>query len=259
VTEGVGGLFSDLAQPLAFLWAIALAIAAWEGWHRRWRSFLPPAALVAILLVVGSTSLPLRLAASLERPWAGRDAATLPHADAVVMLGGELTLSPNDVFGFDLADAGDRAILAAELVRQGKAGTLVLGGSAHGADRSGPSEGELLQRWLGAWGLLSVPVVTLGDCRSTHDEAIATAALARERGWKSVLLVTSAAHMTRAEAVFRKAGVPVVPAPCDFAALSRIEDATRPHLPGPDGFRALGGWMHERIGLWAYRLRGWVD
>lgn len=80
MTEGVGGLFSDLAQPLAFLWAIALAIAAWEGWHRRWRSFLPPAALVAILLVVGSTSLPLRLAASLERPWAGRDAATLPHA-----------------------------------------------------------------------------------------------------------------------------------------------------------------------------------
>lgn len=253
---------SGSLQPLTLLWLAIVAVAAWQALRGRLRRAIGPALLALTIWLVGGTRIPLELAADLERPWAGFDVDRLPIADAVVMPGGEIAPSSNDVFGFDLRDASDRALTAAEIVRRGKAGALVLGGSRHGPDRDrgvGPTEGDLLRRWFEAWGVVGVPVLDLGDCRDTHDEALATAALARERGWKRVILVTSASHMRRAEAVFRKAGLGVVPAPCDFQALSRIEEPGEPRLLSLEGFEHLGAWIHERLGWWAYRMRGWVD
>jgi len=253
---------SSALQPLALLWLAIVAAAARQALHGRFLRALGPALLAAAIWLVGATRLPLGLAAGLERPWAGFDVDRLPRADAIVMLGGELNGSANGVFGFDMGAAVDRAITAAEIARRGKAGALVLGGSAHGAARDeggAPTEADLLRRWLLAWNVVAVPIHGLGDCRNTRDEAVATAKLAREQGWTSIILVTSAAHMRRSEAVFRKAGLEVIPAPCDFEALSRIEEPAEFRLPSIDGFGWLGAWMHERIGYLGYRLRGWID
>lgn len=54
-------------------------------------------------------------------------------------------------------------------------------------------------------------VVTLGGVLNTREEAERSRELVERRGWKWVLLVTSAFHMGRAEATFRRAGVPVHP------------------------------------------------
>ncbi len=254
---------SSSLQPLALLWLAIVAAAAWHALHGRPRRALAPALLAAVIWLVGGTRLPLELVAGLERPWAGFDVDRLPSADAVVMLGGGLNGSSNGVFGFEMGASVDRAITAAEIVRRGRAGALVLGGSAHGTSREdggdAPTEADLLRRWLRAWNVVAVPIHGLGDCRNTRDEAVATARLAREQGWKRVILVTSAAHMRRSEAVFRKAGLEVIPAPCDFEALAALEEPAEFRLPSIDGFGCLGAWMHERIGYLGYRLRGWID
>lgn len=253
---------SSSLQPIALFWLAIVATASWHVLQGRFRRAIGPVLLATAIWLVGATRFPLELAAGLERPWAGFDADRLPRCDAVVMLGGELTGSSNGVFGFDMGAAVDRAITAAEITRRGKAGALVLGGSAHGSardDGAGPTEADLLRRWLLSWNVVTVPIHGLGDCRNTRDEAVATATLAREQGWKRVILVTSASHMRRAEAVFRKAGLEVVPAPCDFEALSRVEEPAEFRLPSIDGFGWLGAWMHENLGMWGYRLRGWID
>lgn len=249
---------SNFLAPLAALWAGLVLFALWRLWRRQWRSALGAAGLAALIYVVGATRLSAQLLASLERPYAGVRIEALPPADAVVMLGGLSRVSTNDLFSLQLGPAADRVIAALEVVRRGKARTLVLGG---GWDKSAPNpgEGEVVRGWIASWGLSPVPVHVLGLCRHTRDEATRTKALADAQGWKRIILVTSAAHMRRAEATFRQLGLEVVSYACDFEGLTALQGPTNPlALPGVAGFAALDSYLHELAGWWVYRWRGWL-
>jgi uncharacterized SAM-binding protein YcdF (DUF218 family) len=107
--------------------------------------------------------------------------------------------------------------------------------------------------------MTTVPVHSLGICADTHDEAEKVAALAAEQKWTRIALVTSASHMTRAKATFEKAGVPVVPVPCNYNSQQMRQE--RPYwikTPDVNGYGYFEGWMHEVIGTWVYRWRGWI-
>ena len=54
--------------------------------------------------------------------------------------------------------------------------------------------------------------------RNTRENAVESARIVRERGWKTLLLVTSAMHMPRAAASFRAAGLDVDLLPVDHRA-----------------------------------------
>jgi uncharacterized SAM-binding protein YcdF (DUF218 family) len=250
---------SSWTEPLALIWLLALLLVLASVRRRHWRcAFM--AALFAGLLWLAGGPLGDHLLASLERPYAGVSAAQVPPADAVVMLGGVLRASRNDLLGFDLEDAADRVTTAAELIRLGKAPVLVLGGGASGGAPM-PSEGELVERWLGAWGLTNhATILRLGVCKNTRDEGERTAALFQERGWRRVILVTSAAHMRRGEGLFRKLGIPVTCVAGDFRGLSRLESGSQPwYCPTTGAVESLANYGHEQIGWWIYRLRGWAE
>ena len=245
-------------QPLALLWLALLFYALLKLARRQWRLACCPLLVAACLYVVGATSLPASLLASLERPYAGVEIPSLPAADAVVMLGGMTAPSSTDVFGFHFDGEVDRVVTAIELVRQRKARALVLGGGLN-ARTANPGEGELLRRWIEAWNVPPAPVHVLGACQHTRDEAVRTRALAEAQGWQRIILVTSAAHMRRSEATFRRAGLEVLPFACDFDGLAalpwRWEDSLAPSVPG---FERLGRYLHEVVGMWTYRWRGWL-
>ena len=245
-------------QPLALLWLALLLYALLKLARRQWRLACCPLLVAACLYAVGATSLPASLLASLERPYAGVEIPSLPAADAVVMLGGITTPSSPDVFDFQFEGEVDRVITAIELVRQRKGRALVVGGGLDGRTAN-PGEGELLRRWIEAWNVPPAPVHVLGVCQNTRDEAVRTRALAEAQGWQRIILVTSAAHMRRAEATFRGAGLEVIPFACDFAGMAalpwRWEDTLTPSVLG---FQQLDGYLHEVIGMWVYRWRGWL-
>ncbi len=251
-------LLSAYLDPLAALWLVLVALALWRLSHRKWRSAFGTATLAAFIYVVGATPIPASLLASLERPYAGVRVESLPVADAVVMLGGMTYPSTNDMFGFHFSAEADRVVTAVELVRQRKARALVLGGGLDPATAN-PGEGELLRGWIAAWNVARVPVHLLGLCENTHDEAVRAKALADAQGWKSIILVTSAAHMRRGEALFRKLGIDVTAFACDFDGLTSLQRTFADYLaPSPKGFEILAGYLHEIVGWWVYRWRGWV-
>jgi len=97
-------------------------------------------------------------------------------------------------------------------------------------------------------------LVVLPQAETTHEEAVAVAALARKRGFKLVLLVTSPIHSRRASAALEKEGVTVVSSP---SAETRFDLDTL--NTWSDRLAAFGSVMHERLGLWVYARRGWVD
>lgn len=249
---------SYLLEPVGLLWLAVLFGALWALRRKQGLLALFLALLAAGMFVVGSTRVPDQLLAELERPYAGRNLDALPICDAAVVLGGGARPSRYDVGGLDLSDAGDRLVMGAELVRRGKARHLAAGG-AHRVGGQWVAEADLTRRWLQTFGVAGVPVISLGRCVNTRDEAVRVAALCRERGWTNVLLVTSAWHMKRAEAVFRTAGVPVVCVPCDFQSeVSVMTEPERPWVPRAGGFQTLALYVHEQLGWWAYRWRGWI-
>ncbi len=250
---------NSLAEPIGFLWFLQLAAAAVLLYRRRRRPALCFGIMALFIWMVGGSGLPDRLLGALERPQVGQGLAEVPAGDVVVMLGGGHRYSKHDAFEMDLTAASDRAITAMELIRLRKAPVLVLGGNHYRINGQSYAEAELLQRWFAAWQLTNAPVLHLGINANTHDEALHTKSLCTERGWQRVLLVTSAFHMRRAVAVFRTAGVPVVPVACDYQTSCGEKNPELNIIPRSEGFQQLGLYLHEIYGWYYYRLRGWID
>ena len=248
-----------LLAPVGLVWGALIVLTALL-WRRRLRWFAAATgALVVFIAVIGSTGVPGSLLASLERPYAGVKIEDLPAADAVVLLGGGASASRYEVGGVHLSPAGDRLVMAAELMRLGKAPVLLLGGNAGTLDGRLVLEAEMVRGLLARWGVPAEAMIPLGGNADTHDEAIDVQTLARERGWRRVLLVTSANHMRRAAATVRHMGVEVVPVPCNFVtSVGTGETPFAPSVPGTDGFVKMAVWLHEEIGWLVYWRRGWL-
>lgn len=135
----------------------------------------------------------------------------LPHADAIVVLGGATwygwierdRVDPWEMRSSRLA-AGARAWLS------GRAPIVILSGGRGGR---GGSEAARMKPAIERLGV--PPAVLILEERSwnTEDNAVNTARLARQRGVKHILLVTSSLHMPRAALLFERTGLEVTPVP----------------------------------------------
>ncbi|MDP8975147.1 MAG: YdcF family protein [Actinomycetota bacterium] len=120
------------------------------------------------------------LAATTARLFIWPESGHAPRVDAVVVLSG---------------DTGERMATARRLVEVGAAPVLVHAGT--------PDSQEVVR--LCAGGGQAFEVVCLRPIPdSTRAEAQATARLAAARGWRSVTVVTSSPHVTRARLLFRR-------------------------------------------------------
>ncbi len=255
----MGDLTNTATEPLGILWAGIVMLTLWRIRRAQWNRLFWPTITAILLALLGSLPISSRILATLERPYAGVDIEKLEPADAIVMLGGVLRFSENDAARVNFESPADRVMMAADLARRGKGRALVLGGGGPRKGDQRPIEGELVKRWLSTWGMTNVPIALLGHCTNTRDEAARTLALAQKFQWKRIILVTSASHMRRSEAIFRKLGMQPVCVACDFDALSEIAHP-RPVSPFPrwQAIQQLSAYCHEIIGYWVYALRGWV-
>lgn len=249
----------NLLQPIGLLWVL-LWLGSVMLWRRRQRGWSLVVFCLAISLwVCGATPLAAKLLAELERPYA-RLARNPPLADAVVMLGGTHNYSARTLLPMNFGESVDRVTTALELIRLGRARILVLGGSYYRYQGQRRPDSELLEVWIKAWGLPTGELIQLGMCASTHDEAERTVQIAQARHWRRLLLVTTACHLRRGEATFRKLGLEVVPVGCDFQGLDSLDEPNRLWRVVPEWTQLanLQLWIHEELGWWWYRLKGWV-
>jgi uncharacterized SAM-binding protein YcdF (DUF218 family) len=77
-------------------------------------------------------------------------------------------------------------------------------------------------------------------------------------GITKIILVTSAFHMPRAVGAFRKAGFEVIPAPAEFHTGWAPPRAFERWVPSVNSIRESDRALHEMVGLWVYRFRGWA-
>ena len=252
-----------LLQPVAFLWLMLLGSCGWFLYKRKYRLAALQGGLALALFILGGTPLADKLLSGLERPYERAEWESLPNADAVLVLGGYGSGAENEIVGFDFSSKADRVLTGIELIRRDQAPVLILGGGAFLKNGKMEPESKSIRSWMEKWNLAEgTPVHDLGVCANTYEESQKFAALARKHGWDSVLLVTSASHMKRAEAVFLSSGVNVVPVACDFGPESKsVSWFKRQHwnlFPNIGQLKNIQIWMYESAGWMYYRAKGWI-
>jgi len=249
----------QFTQPLCLIW---LLLGLWLlrlFWTRRCRGLWMPASSWLLLTVISCTPIASILLASLEDQVPKVQLDQLPAADAILCLGGGAEPSLSEPMGFHLKIGADRLSTALTIAAAGKAPLLILSGGGYSRAGRMFSEADAVRDHLAAHVPLKIQLHSIGTCSDTHDEAVKVAELMKQRGLKRLLLVTSASHMPRAMATFSRAGVQMIPVPCNYlSSLNHLGDLHWFHLPGYHGFEIFAFWMHEVIGHYVYLWRGWI-
>lgn len=247
--------------------SLLLQLAALLGRRRRWSPWLAGTG-IAILWIPATPLVSRQLIWGLEERSAALTPRVIPKADAIVVLGGGLRPALPPRRSVEVNEGGDRLLTGLELLRQGKAPLLVFSGGKVKLTANDPaaSEARSAAALATQLGLPPTRMQLLEQPRNTAEEARALNILAAARGWRSVLLVTSATHLPRALATFRHLSrVTVVPVACDYqlprrdqlgslTAASLLEDL----LPDAEDLYLSNVALKEHLGVLIYRLRGWI-
>lgn len=250
----------DFLEPPGLIWLVLLIKSMFHIHRKRWRPLWLTGSAWLLLTITGALPVPHLLMASLEKEWPPVDLAKLPECDAIMVLGGSMEPTTKEPAGIHFHGGADRVFTALTLARMGKGKNLIIGGgSFKSTEGSFVSEADSAKAWVEKWSLAALPIISLGKCNDTHDEAVKVAALAKQNGWQRVALVTSAYHMRRTQAVFLKAGAPVIPVPCNYESMPvRGRPLNWFSVPNASNLMLFEVWMHEVIGWWGYKMRGWI-
>jgi len=180
--------------------------------------------------------------------------AHLEEAQAIVVLSSSIRPPiPERPYYLPDRETYERCVFAAWLAKTTNALPIITSG---GPERGGRvSNAAVMRDVLIGVGVPNSMIWLEEESRSTHENAVFTAALLRKHNIKKVLLVVEAQSMRRAEACFRKAGVDVLPAPSGRRKLGPFFREMWPN------WRAISRneiTLHEVVALVWYRLRGWI-
>ena len=119
------------------------------------------------------------------------------------------------------------------------------------------SEAEATKVLLAEWGVPATAIMLDNTSRNTRENAINIAILLEQQNCGVPLLVTSAAHMPRSVAAFRKVGVDVFPVPADVRVTRRLGLTLHDWIPNALSLRMTTRALREWMGQKVYEFRGW--
>jgi uncharacterized SAM-binding protein YcdF (DUF218 family) len=199
--------------------AVLGALALWLGVQGRVRAALSLGSVALLWLVLAATPVvSYAIRGSLESRYPPVAPSALPVADAIVVLGGGVRPPEAVGFGPNLSGGADRYWHAARLYHAGRAPVIVVSGGFGGLSRAIESEARSSATFLRDLGVPADAIVLEDTSRDTRENAGLTRRVLEQRGYRRVLLVTSALHMPRALAKFRAEGIDAIPAPTDHEA-----------------------------------------
>lgn len=248
-------LLSFATQPLAWVVVLLFGALLCLPVRRRWGSALGWVALT-LLLSLGWEPLPDALLRQLEAQHAEpAPQDKLQNHVGLVVLGGALE-SAYVWRGHDqvaLNDAAERMTVPVSLLRQNPHLKLLFTGGEGELLSDGLTEAQRAKIFFDSMGVDPRQVIYESASRTTYENAVLAAAVAGVNPRLPWLLLTSASHMPRAVATFRKAGWNVTPYPVDF----RVGEKTPwTQYSLERGARKWHLALHEIVGLLAYRLAG---
>ena len=217
--------------------------------------------MVSAISVLWCCSMPIvanTVLGKLEQQYPALALSDVPSSDCIVLLGGALEPIRPPRIDVNLLDSVDRISKTVSLYRAGKAGMVIVSGGNQPWMPQLKSEAEETRTLLMDWGVPASAIVLEETSRNTHENAINTKVLLDKLECQSPLLVTSAAHMSRAVATFTKLEVDVFPVSADVRAVSIIDSTIFDFIPDTRALAMTTNAIREWTGQMIYRLRGWI-
>jgi uncharacterized SAM-binding protein YcdF (DUF218 family) len=250
-------MFYVLSKVLVFLlspvfWIALFFVLSWRAKNARRKKRLKIAGFVLLILFTNPFLFNIAM-----RSWQ-TERKELPKGkvyDAVILLSGMAMTDryKNRYFG----EEGDRFIQAARLYHQGHAKYMAVTGGKGGLVVVEEPEGDFLYREMIAHGIPADKVLKENRSRNTYENGVYIKQVLDSMQLKPpYLLVTSALHMPRSIAVFKKLGVEVVPYPSSYKAINDRKAFTDYFVPEFHLLREWRFFIKEIVGLWAYKLSG---
>jgi uncharacterized SAM-binding protein YcdF (DUF218 family) len=241
--------------PIAILLALVALVFVFRSQRRAALGSL--ASAIVILWAFALPTVSGRLLWSLEQQYPPTPTRELPTADCLVVLGGALGFATYPRVEIELTDAIDRVYQAANLYREGKGQTIIVAAGNQPWARDLVPEANLIRDLLVQWGVPAAAILLDPDSRNTHENAINGAELIRQAACESTYLVTSAWHMKRALATFRRQGVELTPVSVDIRSAPVSLGSIAQLIPRADALAESSQAIMEWLGIWVYRWKGW--
>ena len=256
-------LLPQLIYPLGL--GLLLQLIAIGGRKQRWA--LPLS--ITGWLVIAVPAMPVvsdALLRQLEDQAAALTPKSIPPADAVLVLGGGIRPAPAKGLGVEVNEAGDRLLCGVRLWKQGTAPFLITSGARVSFQPNDPiaPEAVLSQQLAQELGVPASAVLLNDQARTTAEEAQRINQVAAEQGWKQLILVTSAFHMPRALASFkRQSDLEIFPVACDYRLDPQQQNQAFSWgellidlIPSSGSLKQTTQVLKEHLGLLIYKLRG---
>lgn len=250
--------FWFLAQPLnlaIFLLALALLAAV-----LRWRRIAGTGFVLAFLILGLSawTSLGSIMLGPLESRFP-RPATPPATVAGIVVLGGGFEGAINQARGgYELNTSGDRFVETAVLALRYPQAKVLISGGPGALMLPGEADADTAPKMLEALGVARDRLILENRSRDTYENALFSKEMADPQPGETWLLVTSAFHMPRSVALFRKAGFNVVAWPTDYRTSGREGIGLFRDNP-VDSIQTTSTAVREWVGLFAYWLVGRID
>lgn len=171
----------------------------------------------------------------------------------IVVLGGGHVTDPNLPANSQISETAlSRVVEGVRLYKAIPGSKLLLSG---GGSYDPVPEAEVMAQIAGLLGVKPQDIMLETDSRDTADEA---ELIAKMIGRGKIILVTSAAHMPRSMALFKKRGMQPIPAPTNYLVRKARGPQVFRLFPGAGSLGQVESAVHEYLGLaWAW-LRGTI-
>jgi len=216
-----------------------------------------------LLMYLYVVSAPVTSRVVMARWWVPDTVDYGKHYEAAMVLGGvvdykwyvrHLVPGEREIFKHlscyhQLGKSSARILMAVTAIKSGLADKILLSD----VTIKGINETKILTDFFVKQGIAEEKIVVYGRPSNTLAEARNVKKYAEQQGMKDIILITSASHMRRASAFFRKQGL--------NPALLSVSRDTRPitwesFVPSSDGLEDTYGMLYEIVGYTAYSFMG---
>ena len=176
----------------------------------------------------------------------------LKKVDAIVVLSGMMRINEfeND-YNIEWGIA-DRFFKGIELYNFNKSNIIVFTGGKSPYNKTKISEGDILKEYAIRFGVKEKDILITKEVLNTSDESYAVKDLIGNK--KTIILVTSAFHMSRAKSLFEKQGHIVIPYKVDFKNPPKFSWHFIDFIASSQGLRKTEIALREILGRFYYSI-----
>ena len=156
--------------------------------------------------------------------------------------------------------SGDRLFQTLALYHKGRVKKIIFTGGSGSIEFPEKREGLYVKRYLNTLKIPDSALVIESNSKNTYENAVFTKKILDSLNMKgNFLLVTSAYHMPRSMAVFKKAGYThLTPYITNRSSGARRFTLDHLLLPNPDALFSLQFLSHEWLGYIIYKIKGYA-